>query len=232
MNIADINTFTRFLCSATSSDYTDAQLLIAVNNAYERVVGKLIGVNGDFQFDDSNFTTTPVGIGNLVSAQKDYAFDSSLLDILGVSVMDANGKYQKLEPIDQRDMGVDPSQFESTSGMPKYYDKNGTSIYLYPTPVTGSVTLTSGLKVFFQRTADKFTSAQVNTGTKEPGFMSTYHEILCYMAAIPYCMAYKKDRVAGYQTEVLRIEGDMLSRYARRSKDEPMRLSIKQESCR
>lgn len=247
MNISDINTKTRSLCSANSTDLSDATLLIEVNIALEEVVGELIGVNGDFQFDDSNYTTEPIGIGNLVSGQQNYSFDSTLLDILGVSVMDANGKYQTLTPLDQRDFGsgqgnssgtlnrigkLDPSQFEATAGMPIYYDKNGSTLYFYPKPITGSVTITNGLKVFFQRTADLFTSAQVTTGTKVPGFMSTYHKILPYMMAIDYCLAYKPKRVAGYQRKIAEIKKAMLARYARRAKDERPSFSIRQESCR
>ncbi|MFA6078107.1 MAG: hypothetical protein WC724_03795 [Candidatus Paceibacterota bacterium] len=247
MNIQDINTFTRFLCSATSTDYGDAILLINTNNAYEKVIGKLINVNGDFQFDDSNYTDLPIGIGNLVSGQQSYSFDASLLDLIGISAKDSSGNFQALTPIDQRDMGstignssgslnrtgkVDPSQFENVSGMPIYYDKSGNTAFLYPTPITGSVTTTGGLKIFFQRTASVFTSAEVTTGTKVPGFMSTYHEILSYMSAIPYCIQYKPDRVVSYQNEILRIEKEMLARYARRSKDEVRRIQVKQESCR
>ena len=104
--------------------------------------------------------------------------------------------------------------------MPIYYDKQGSSILLYPAPDNGaSVTLAAGLKVYFQRTASIFTSAEVTTGTKVPGFASPYHMILAYMAALPYAISYKKDRVPVILNEIRRLEEDLTDHYSRREKD-------------
>jgi hypothetical protein len=100
------------------------------------------------------------------------------------------------------------------------YDKISTdTIKLYPAPSATDCTLASGLKIKFKRTADLFTSAQVTTGTKEPGIASPFHILIAYMAAIPYCMSYKKDRVNLYQRQVEILTKDMLSHYALREKD-------------
>jgi len=90
---------------------------------------------------------------------------------------------------------------------------------LYPGPTAGSVTLTSGLRVDFRRTASIFTSAQVTTGTKVPGFASPFHMLICYEAAIPYCMRYKKDRVALYRREADVLLNDLMQFYYKREKD-------------
>ena len=246
MNYSEICNEIDDLCDSSATSFPLATKLRRVNSALEEVVGDIISAQGDFQFDDSNYTDLPIGIGDLVNGQKDYSFDPSVIDVVGVSIMDANGKYQAILPIDQRDMTqnqgnvsgqrvqsssqrVDPSQFYSTPGTPIWYDKNGASIYLYPTPITGSVTLTAGLKVFFQRTASLFV---IGDTIKAPGFISTYHRVLPLMASLSYCRKYHTDRVPSMMQEITELKARMLERYSKRSKDEVRRISVRQESNR
>jgi len=42
---------------------------------------------------------------------------------------------------------------------------------------------------------------------------------LAYKAAIPYCMSYKKDRLALYQNEAMRMERELLAFVSMRNKD-------------
>jgi hypothetical protein len=246
MNYSDIKLEIDDICDSTDTSFPVATKLRRVNSALEEIVGEIIEVNGDFQFDDSNFTDLPEGKATLVNGQKDYSFDVTFLDILGVSVKDTNGVYQALLPIDQRDMTqnmgnvsgirvttstqrVDPTQFYPTNGMPIFYDKKGGSVYLYPTPATGSVTLVDGLKVFFQRTAHLFELADT---TAVPGFISTYHRIIPLMASLSYNRKYHADRVPAMLVEIQDLKRALLERYAKRSKDEVKRFGVRQESCR
>jgi hypothetical protein len=218
--ISDIILETRDLCSATSASYPDATMLRRINQAYEDVIAKLICYDGIWQFDDSNFTNLPIGQADLAASQRDFGFSGAFLKVIGVSVLGKSGDWEKLKPIDQGEMGVDPEEFYKGDGMPEYYDKNGSSVYLYPKPSADYVTLTQGLKVYFQRTADIFTAAQVTTGTKEPGFASPFHYILSYKAAIPYNEQFHPDRVASQTNKVRQIEADMKKTYAKRDRDE------------
>jgi len=219
MTISDINSEIRDLCDADSSSYTDAQLLRRVNEAYKDIVGMIIGLDGTWEFDDSNYTTHPIGTTDLVAAQQDYAIDTTFLAIERVEVLDDEGNYHLIHPIDKDSVPVALTEFYETDGFPQYYDKSGNSFFLYPAPAAADVTLAAGLKVYFQRTADVFTSAQVTTGTKEPGFVSTYHMVLCYMAAVPYCMSYKKDRVALYEKKADELKEKIRKFYGNREKD-------------
>lgn len=239
MNIADSNLETLSLCDADTTSYPAATLLRRTNSNYERVVGIAISSNGQWEFDDTNFTDLPIGSASLVEGQKDYSFDTTFLDILGVSIMDVSGLWHVLKPLDRSQFPQDPAEFFKTSGMPLFYDKVGTSMMLYPTPTSTHVTLSSGLKAYFQRTANIFTSGEVTTGTKVFGFASPFHEVIPYMNAIPYCMAYKPDRVAFYQSVVDKILGDerlgitgtLPEFYAKRAKDEPTRITIRERSA-
>lgn len=222
--ITDIYNEIYALTDTNSTSYPTADILRRVNQKYEEVVGKLIQLDGKWEFDDSNYTDLPVGTATMVNGQQDYSFDVRFLNVIEVEVKDANGNWHKLTPIDKRTKDEAISQYQITAGMPTEYDKIGDSIFLYPSPATGSVTLTNGLKVHYQRTADVFTSAQVSTGTKTPGFPSPWHMILAYGASIPYCMTYKKDRVAAYEAKMRQMEQDLYSFEAKRNKDEIKRI--------
>ena len=225
MTIADLNSEVRSLCDADSTSYTAADLLRRVNNALETLVGKIINADGTWQFDDTNFTTLPVATYTLTSGLSSYSFAEEYLDILEVMILTTGGIYQRITPFDPGEMNLSWDEWVNSatgtipSGFPQYYDKLGDSIRLDRSPTATYATLTAGLKVRFKRTADLFTSAQVTTGTKVPGIASPYHQLIAYMAAIPYCMSYKKDRVAFYEKKVDEMTKNMVLFYSKREKD-------------
>jgi hypothetical protein len=224
--IADINLEARALCDADTVSYPAATLLRRVNAAYERIIGKLIARNGTWQFDDSNFTTFPIGKTTLVAGQHDYKFDSTHLIIERVQVMDNDGEWHLLTPIDQQNVNIPMEEYATDDGFPTEYDKSGSSLILYPAPAAADCTLVDGLRVYYQRTASIFTTDEVNTGTKVPGFPSPYHMLLAYEAAIPYCLTYKPQRVPALMAERNRMEEELMAFESSREKDEPNRLSM------
>src|SRR3990167_5957824 len=225
MTISELNQETRDLCDADTVSYPAATLLRRVNSSLETLVGKIINADGNWQYDDTNYTDLPVGTGNLVSGQSSYSFSAEYLDILEVMILTTGGIYQRITPFDPSELGMSFDDWVGSAtgtppnGFPQYYDKLGDSIRLDRSPTATHATLTNGLKVRFKRTADLFTSAQVTTGTKVPGIASPYHQLIAYMAAIPYCMSYKKDRVALYEKKVVEMTRDMILHYSKREKD-------------
>lgn len=225
MTIADVNAEIRALCDADSTSLTDATLLRRVNGALETCVAKIVTADGTWQFDDTNYTTLPIGVGNLVAGQVSYSFASDFLEIEEVDILDTGTVYRRITPFDPNELGMSFEEWTNTTtsstpnGFPQYYDKQGDSIRLDRAPQSTNCTLTNGIKVRFKRTADLFTSGQVTTGTKEPGIASPYHMLVCYMAALPYCMSYKKDRVPLYKQTVDEMTKDMIKFYSHREQD-------------
>jgi len=229
MNITDIVAEARDWCDADTTSYPAATMLRRVNNAYEQIVGWLINLDGKWQFDDTNYSDFPIGTYTLVNSQGKYSFNNKFLQIMDVQVMNIDGNYQIIKPTDQRESSIPLREEFETDGLPLFYDKlSGDTIELFPAPDNGvSVTLASGLRIYFKRTADLFTAAQVTTGTKVPGFDSTFHIILSWMAARPYCMKYKKDRVAELNALIgdttlipTGMKRDIIKQFTKRSKDE------------
>lgn len=227
MTIADIYSEIRKLCDTDSTGYVDADILRRLNAAYEQTVGDLIAADGPWDFDDTNYTDLPIATITMVASQQDYSFSTSQLDIQRVEVLTNTNIWQPLHPIDKSQIHFALTEYQKTAGLPYEYDKQGGSIFLYPAPSATYTTLASGLKVYFKRSASTFTQGDVTTGTIQPGFASPYHILLAYMVALPYCMSYKKDRVALYQSEVARLHTAMIQFYAHREEDVPDIMRMK-----
>src|SRR3990167_3044143 len=229
MTIADINSEIREICDADSTSLPAATLLWRVNEAYKEIVGKLIAIDRRWVFGDENYTTEPTFVQNLVNSQQPYDFPSStFLNVFKVEVLDNSSIWHTLEPIILDDMSGDAQlEFHKTDGRPYYYEKRDNFLYLYPSPDNGvTVTLTSGLRVIGQRGADVFTSTQVTTGTKEPGFASPYHMLLVYKASFPFLIKYHQERIPTIRSEILRLEKELIEFYSTKGRDEDFRLKV------
>lgn len=200
-----------------------------INEALNRVVSVIFKSDGRWQFDDQNNTDLPIATTNLVttagSEQQDYAVADTHLRILGVEIKNANGDWVSIAPIDQADiMDNTVTDFLKTPGMPKYYDKIGNSIFLYPKPLAAAVTATSGLKLRFQRPPSYFVYTDT---TKTPGFSSMYHRLVAILASRDYALIKSLDVAKGL-SELAQITEDSLSEdYTLRNRDEHIRIGVR-----
>lgn len=219
--ILDIHQEARDLCDADTISYPATTLLRRTNKNYELVGGWLINADGIWEWDDSNYASLPIGTYTLVNNQRSYTFAADFLNLLEVSVMNSNGVYVKIPQFDPfvETLSVE-ELYGTTTGFPQVFDMvSDDTIKFYPNISSTYVTLASGMQVKFKRTIDLYTSAQVTTGTKEPGFASPWHYILSYMDAIPFCAVYKKDRVPVYMAEVEKMKKELIAHYSKRNKD-------------
>lgn len=240
MNIADINTLARFLSDTDTTSLTAANLLIFVNKAYERIIGKILTktAGGDFPFGDKNYTAFPTFTFSMTNGTQSYDLNDLTTDplvILGLEVQDQSGDWHPLTRTSLkkiRGAGIAQPEYYSTNGRPEEYELRDNMIVLYPAPDNGvSVTLSNGLRMYYLRKADSFTSGQVSTGTKEPGFPSPWHDILAYEAAEMYCLNYKKDRVPYLKSEREKREKELMDFLSIRDQDSrpimtPKRISF------
>jgi len=230
--VSAINDF----CDSDAINYPIAGKVRNANIGYETLIGKILEADGDWQWDDTNYTTLPRGTGTLVEGQETYSFASEYLNIQMVEILDVSSpaRYRKIDPIDSLDLGgLSPEEYfgitsggDAQTGFPRYYDKVGDTIILYPAPTSTAVTLTAGIRVWFQRTADLFT---ITDTVQEPGIPSPYHVLLAYYASIPYCMKYKKDRVAWLEKKWDEGIANMLKFLGKREKDKRKIMTNKYE---
>ena len=222
MTITDLVNKAYFYTSTNSTSFSAANMLLAINNAYERVVSLIMQTDGRWEWDDSNQTDLPIATATLTASQSDYALAVTHLTVVRVEVKDAAGLWTQLTPINQSDFsGTALAEFLKTAGPPSYYDKLGSSIFLYPAP---DYTQAASLKVTFQRPPALYTSAEVTTGTKIPGFNSLYHELIPLMVAHDYAISKGSKNVNQLAAEIQKLEEALMSDYSLRSRDEKLQL--------
>lgn len=208
------------LCDADITSMPLAVVTRRFNLALEELVGEIINADGTWQFDDTNNTTLPIGTQTLIASQTLYSFNDKFLQIERVKVLDVDGNWHLVEPIDELDLensGFAIEEYFTATGLPTHYDKVGDdSIKLYPAPVATYCTLASGLKVHFKRTAHLF---EVGDTSAVPGLPSTHHVLLAYKAAIPYCASYKPQRVPWLELQVQKMTKTLLEHFGQRERD-------------
>lgn len=233
LNVPDLATLTRFLSDTDSTSLTNANLLILFNDALDRIHGQILieTAGGKWPYGDLNYSAFPTYTLNLVAGTAFYQIDSLIagtypsrfepLIILGVEVVDNDGNSHVLEPITLRqihDRGIAQSQFHSTNGLPRYYEKREHGVVLYPAPAAANVTLTNGLRIFYLRNSEQLDD--VTTSTVFPGIPSPWHSFLAYDAALVYCGLYKPERVPFILNRLKEREQGIIRFIGKRNQDD------------
>lgn len=216
-----------FLCDSDDTSYPRLDKTREVNENLKSLNGEIIFNDGTWQMDDPNQTDYPRGTTTLVEGQQLYSFATEYLSVDMVEILDVNGIYRRINPLDPSGLGgLSPDEYfgeetngDPTKGYPLYYDKVGRHMRLYPAPAAASCTLTAGIRISFHRNPVVFAAVSTTAAdSTEPG-LAIEHDILAYMAAIPYCMNYKKDRVQSYQIIIEQKKKNLLKAYNKREKD-------------
>lgn len=216
-----------FLIGTNSSSYSLANKTRNINNRLDQTVAMIMSADGQWEFDDDNHTDLPVGTTNLVNGQDNYEIAAAdFLDILRVELKQPNGTSLWLQPIEYNELrGTAMTEFQKTNGIPRYYDKVGSSIILYPTP---NYTYSAGLKVYYKRNAVQFAT---NDTTDEPGFNRQFHRLLSIGAAIDYCIANNLEKKLVMLTKQWEeMATRLVNFYSMRSKDKKVRLVPRREN--
>ena len=223
MNFTTLLADVDFLVDTDSNTYSVTDKTRNINLALDEVSGIIIGCDGTWQWDDSNYTDLPIGTTTITSGQADYSFDDDYLTIQAIEVKGTDGKWTRLDPIDlypeyntQSKSSI--TDFLSTPGIPKYYDKVGESFFLYP---PANYTQSASLKAFFQRKAEHF---ETTDSTKVAGFATHLHRFLSFSVAYDWAIAKqhpKANWLAGKKEEFKQL---IKAFYSKRTKDEAKRM--------
>ncbi len=211
-----------------------------INRWYYDVFTKILQTEGAWEFDDTDKTDLAQLTATLTADQEDYELPKSLatnsytlqggstaggiLKIHRVEVKDAGGIWQKLDQFDQRDIKGSLEEFMKNSGMPRYYDFRGNSVFLKPAPASGQVTLTAGLKLYISRELYTFTDADT---TREPGFAENFHRILSLGASKDWFDAKPGtggDRAERVEKRLAELMDGLVKHYGARNADRTPRI--------
>lgn len=127
---------------------------------------------GGWQFDDSNQVNLPAATTALVSGQQQYTNPLDAVTIRGVEVKTTGGTWQTLVPVTEEEIrqGFAEAEFFNVAGQPMRYRAMDGIIKLYP---AANYAQASSLRMTFDRAMTSFVSTDT---TKEPGFMSNFHD--------------------------------------------------------
>ena len=196
-----------------------------INNGLDEVISKILSCDNKWQFDDSNYTDYPIGVTNLVNLQQDYPMSVSQIKIIAVEVKDNEGNWRQVQQLDIKDIqayNTTITDFMETAGFPLYYDVKADSLFLYPKPATANVTLTNGLKVYYQREPSYFVSTDT---TKKPGFASVFHDIPVLYACTQYAKANSMtSKARELDAEIQKRVKDMVDFFSQRDADYKPRM--------
>lgn len=196
-----------------------------VNRALDKVSNLIMSCDGRWQYDDTNYTDLPIGTTTLVNNQQDYTLSVSHQKLLRIEILNNEGKYVKLDPIDMHTIeGVGMTEFMNGAGVPKYYDVQNNSIFLYPKPQTGFVTMTSGLKVYFQRESSYFVTTDT---TKTPGFATTFHRLVSRWACYDYALNRQLPIAKDLRNEITILEQELQDFYDDKNSDDSLQFRIR-----
>lgn len=204
--------------TSTSSSYTLAQKTLDINNAYVNFINIASKAAGKQQIDDTNNSTLPLLLSNLVSGTANYSFKvdeasptNQVLQLQKLRIKDANGKWTDyLTQIDK--ISVDISQFQDITGTPEYYDLVGDNVVFYPTPNYNS---TDGIEFTVTRTPVYFLTSDT---TKKPGIPDMFHEYLVLRPAYYFCVAKGLPQAKAYGDSMVMMEREIKQYYANRNK--------------
>lgn len=187
-----------FEAGADANSYPIEDVTRNANTGLDTVVSLILGADGKWQFDDSNATDLPIGETDLISGQQDYSFDEEYLVIKSIECSDSQGNWSRLIPIDNNDVlrTQAMSNLSLTDGVPRYYDKMGESILLYPAPSYNRRLVQegeAGLRAYFQRKINYFETTDT---TKEPGFAKIFHKYISLCVQYGYACAKNLDNLA------------------------------------
>lgn len=206
------------LSETDTASLTVAQFIRSANNWLHRA-GYIAWKNdGNWKFDDSNNTDLPIALATLVDGQQTYTLPTTLFDVERVEVKDSAGNFVKLTQISKERISEAMSEYQEDAGMPnQYYLLNGT-IFLYPKPSAGDVTLASGLRLYLSRHITEFTTASTTT---EPGINTMCHPYIAYGAAMDYAIAKNMgaQRIQMLQVGLNRYEEMLKEIHAGRNKE-------------
>jgi hypothetical protein len=230
--IQDMEMLLNFPDGGISGDSTLLkQVTGLVNQAYLKTTAYVMGLDPKWVWDDFNLTDHPIATADLVSNQEDYtlpgrydgANGSTLMKLLKVSILDTSGIEVVLQHTDMSE--ADLNRLYTTGSIPAYYKLIGNSIKLFPKPLTGSVTLNEGLKVYFQRSPDPFTSADT---TQQPGIPEPFHRMITLEAAMDYASARGLPNLEYLQGKLSELK-TILDEFFTRNKDVRPRIIARRE---
>ena len=225
MTLAEGKTRVYFLTGSDANSYKDASFLINLNIWSQRLLGMIMRKSGTWSADDTNNTGESFTELNLVANQGYLDIPAGTKAIRRVELALDGTNFYKAELINEHaitDSIKDQSKMASdfTTSKPRYA-LAGNRINFYP---FGAVDVTKGCRIWFDRNAYKFTSGDLSSGTKEPGFDLEFHDALFTAVAWEWAKAKQKPIAKDLAGDLMGYFNDLGLNYSDKAVDEDMSM--------
>jgi hypothetical protein len=193
------------------------QFTSRLNRAYDAVLPLVLSIGDKMRWDDTNHADHPIGTLDLSSSYNDYEAlvddnGLSILNITDVMILESatSTDYRPLrrltldDPRALRAMSPNPSDV----GVPSHFIEKDNVVFLWPKP---NYSATAGIKLFFERIPDYFTSSDT---TQTPGIPSPFHPLLALYASLDWILVNKPDQaslITRIEARITQMRSDLKS---------------------
>lgn len=216
MTIAELNSKISFYTSLDTNAFSTTDRLVSINNWYDKLHSIILESQAEWDFDDSNATDLPIGTTDLVASTKSYALPETLYRLNKLEINYGSG-FIKANPIDLNETGLSEDELsaEATVDNP-YYRTFGRTFTLYPTPTSA---VTGGIKLYYDREVDDFSSSDLLTGTKKPGLDRLWHDYIALGASLDGAIKFNLVNKGDLSNMINDMETRIRKYYGRRQVD-------------
>jgi hypothetical protein len=184
MTQAELYTYARRLVNATSNDWTEADLVIDLNDGLADGWARIKTNRGVLEYDDTNYTDLPVSTLSVASSRASYKItedeNSNEITIVHKVSFLHNGAYLNIPRLTMGEGNQDALDETNTADVPSGYYDIGASIVFTPIPSTSTTA-----KVWYDRVPSYFATG----GSVTPGIPSPYHKLVAEKAALSYAVS-------------------------------------------
>lgn len=224
MTLADIQNRIYFFTNTSSSDFSDANMLISINNGIDKVQTLILRSQDEWDYDDRNQSNLPIITTSLVANQQDYKLPTALLKIKRAQITYDGTNWYRLNPIDLNEISEEITTTYIANNFNQsqpYYDIQSNSIFLYPIPSSAVV---SGLKLWIDRSGYAFSSAELTAGTLSPGFDRQFHELIALYGSYDYNLSRGRNTET-LKRDIVEFEQKLMDYYGNKQKDRELHFN-------
>lgn len=201
--------------------YPIADIIRNYNFNLDLIIMKAMRVSNTWQVDDTTYDNINIAYTDLIGNQDNYTLESDMIRIQRLRIKDINGNWITLNPKDRRELT--DTDLGST-GTPRYYDKIGASLMLYP---ISDYSFENGIEIQYQRGGNYF---EENNLSVIPGISVTSLRILSLKTALDYTETNEMEsRSAKIRNRLAELEAETLELYSDRDRDGMPYMSVRDE---
>lgn len=221
LTVTTLQAQARFLAlgDSSSTSFSDADTIVAMNDAYQELVVLAFRACGDWQFRGNNKATT-----NITASTRSYTLPSEYLRINKVEIKyPGGGEYLRARQVDSGNLTVGADEYITDT--PEFDLVEG-NLEIFVNDKTASIgAVTSGILVYYD---DNITA--LSGASDSPDIPKPFAKLLALKMALYYCLGaemYNKGKAL--EAQIAKGEAEFVKFIANRSEAKRLSMSPRKE---